>query len=451
LTKVRSTQEKRLKSQHIFLKALFLAIAGIFLATAVLARPRTSVKNITIREENPKGSKSALVLPYAFSTDSMGFTLGVGGGLKGYGQEQLLLGATAFGSLDRAVGLFLGMWDYSPSWAQRFFFSAQGMVGHYPKQRAYSASFFIPDTDRSGNNDSDKDNFAEESGYDNWTDFKLEYVFPLGSARKDGLFHYRLKGGLLQSAPVGGMVWNPMKSGVTTLLLRQYNRYRSFETDKGDIDATTHPVELAISYNNTDFPPNPSYGSSQYLGVTHDFGWLESPDPWTFVEFETSKYFSLGESNWAKQRVVALNFWSGDTPSWEENTNADGNIEVSYRPPFYEGATLGGFYRMRGYPIDRFNDRSVIYTAAEYRYTLNWNPIGKVSWLRFLQSDWLQLVGFVEGGRVANKYSLSELFSDWKVDCGFGLRAMFAGSVVRFGVGFSDETTSAWAMFGHPF
>ena len=440
-----------MKSQHIFLKALFLAIAGIFLATAVLARPRTSVKNITIREENPKGSKSALVLPYAFSTDSMGFTLGVGGGLKGYGQEQLLLGATAFGSLDRAVGLFLGMWDYSPSWAQRFFFSAQGMVGHYPKQRAYSASFFIPDTDRSGNNDSDKDNFAEESGYDNWTDFKLEYVFPLGSARKDGLFHYRLKGGLLQSAPVGGMVWNPMKSGVTTLLLRQYNRYRSFETDTGDIDATTHPVELAISYNNTDFPPNPSYDSSQYLGVTHDFGWLESPDSWTFVEFETSKYFSLGESNWAKQRVVALNFWTGDNPSWEENTNVDGNIEVSYRPPFYEGATLGGFYRMRGYPIDRFNDRSVIYTAAEYRYTLNWNPIGKVSWLRFLQSDWLQLVGFVEGGRVANKYSLSELFSDWKVDCGFGLRAMFGGAVVRFDVGFSDETTSAWVMFGHPF
>jgi len=106
---------------------------------------------------------------------------------------------------------------------------------------------------------------------------------------------------------------------------------------------------------------------------------------------------------------------------------------------------------MRGYPIDRFNDRSVIYTAAEYRYTLKWNPIGRVSWLRFLQSDWLQLVRFVEGGRVADEYSLSELFSDWKVDGGFGLRAMFAGAVVRFDIGFSDETTSVWAMFGHPF
>ena len=112
---------------------------------------------------------------------------------------------------------------------------------------------------------------------------------------------------------------------------------------------------------------------------------------------------------------------------------------------------MGGFYRMRGYPIDRFNDRSVIYTTAEYRYTLKWNPVAKVSWLRFLQCDWLQLVGFVEGGRVANDYKLSELFSDWKVDGGFGLRAMVAGGVVRFDLAFSDETTSVWAMFGHPF
>ena len=440
-----------MKSRQFYFMALFLTIAGIFLATAVFARPRTSVKNTTIREENPKGSKNALVLPYAFSTESMGFTMGVGGLLKGYGQEQLLLGATAFGSFDDAVGVFLGMWDYSPSWAQRFFLGAQGMAGHYPNQRAYAAPFYKPGTDRPGSNDSDKDDYDEESGYDNWTDFKLEYVLPLGSARRDGLFHYKLKGGMLQSAPVGGKVWNPVKSGVTNLLLRQFNRYRSFETDEGDIDATTHPVEFAISYNNTDFPPNPSYGSSQYLGVTHDFGWFESPDSWTFVEFEASKYFSLGESNWAKQRVIALNFWTGDTPSWEENTNADGNIEVSHRPPFYEGATLGGFYRMRGYPIDRFNDRSVIYTAAEYRYTLKWNPIGGISWLRFLQSDWLQLVGFVEGGRIANEYSLSELFSDWKVDGGLGLRAMFAGAVVRLDVGFSDEATSAWVMVGHPF
>jgi hypothetical protein len=437
--------------QRASIKVFFASIAGILLATAAIADPHNIVKNKTIREENPKGWKSALVLPYAFSTDSMGFTYGVGGMLKGYGQEQLLLGATAFSSSDDAVGLFLGMWDYRPPWTERFFFGAQGMVGHYPKNRAYAAPYYRTGTDRPGSNDSDKDDYAEESGYDNWTDFKLEYVLSIGAARHDALFSYQLKGGMLQSDPVGGSVWNPFKSGVTTLLIRQYNRYESFETDLGDIDATTHPVQLAITYNNTDFPPNPSYGSNLYVGVTHDFGWWESPDSWTFAEMEFSKYFSLGESDWAKQRVIALDFWTGDSPTWEEDTVANSIYEISHRPPFYEGATLGGFYRMRGYPIDRFNDQAVIYTAAEYRYTLKWNPLGQISWLKFLQSDWLQLVGFLEGGRVADAYQLSELLSDWKVDGGFGLRAMFAGAVVRLDAGFSDEGAAVWAMFGHPF
>lgn len=105
---------------------------------------------------------------------------------------------------------------------------------------------------------------------------------------------------------------------------------------------------------------------------------------------------------------------------------------------------------MRGYPIDRFNDRSVIYTVAEYRYTMDWNPIGNINWLRFLKSDWLQLVAFVEGGRVANDYG-SDLFKEWKVDGGVGIRAMFAGAVVRLDIGVSDESTSGWVMFGHPF
>lgn len=432
-------------------KALILVLTGIFLATTVHARPRTSVKNTLVREEKPGTTKNFLVLPYVFSSESMGFTLGLGGGLKGYGQEQLLLGATGFGSFEESVGFFLGMWDYRPSWMPRFFFSAQGMIAHYPKQRAYTKLIFDPDTPRPGSNDSDENQFGEDSGFDNWTDFQLEFVLPIGSAYNDILQHYKTEGGLLQSAPVGGEVWNPFKSGVTSLMLRQFNRYRSFELDQGDIDATTHPIELALSYNNTDFPANPSFGSSQYLSVTHDFGWLESPDSWTFIEFEASKYFSLGASDWAKQRIVALNFWTGHSPTWEENADANGDIVVTHRPPFYEGATLGGFYRMKGYPTDRFNDRSVIYTALEYRYTLNWNPLGNISWLKFLQSDWLQLVGTIEGGRVANEYDFSTLFKDWKINGGFGIRCMFAGAVVRLDIGFSDETTSAWVMFGQPF
>lgn len=426
-----------------------LGLASLLLTPTLQAKPNTSIKNTLTRAENPsEGTKNSLVLPYAFSSESMGLTLGIGGGAKGYGQDQMLLGATTFGSFDKVAALFLGMWDYRPSFSKRFFLSAQGMVGHYPENRAYTGGF-QQDRIRSGSNDSDMNDFVEDGGYDNWTDFKIEFVLPMGSSRDDSMQHYTLKNGLLQSAPVGGDSWNPMQHGVTTLLLRQYNRYRSFEFDNGKKAATVHPFQVAISYNNTDFPGNPSTGSEQYIGVTHDFGWLESNNEWTFIEFEASKYFSLGSSDWARQRIIALNLWTGDTPTWEEQTDADGSVTVTDRAPFYEGATLGGFYRMRAYPIDRFNDKSVIYTTAEYRYTLNWNPIANISWLNFLKSDWLQLVAFAEGGRVANDYG--DLFSDWKVDSGFGIRAMFSGAVVRFDVAISDETTTGWVMFGHPF
>jgi len=436
---------------HFSLAITAVVIIGVTAsATTVQARPKTSIKNTLDRVENVhKGTKISLILPYAFSSESLGLTLGVGGGLKGYGQEQLLFGGTVFGSFDEAVGIFAGMWDYRPSFAGRLFFSAQGMLGHYPQQRAYSAVSFKADTIRPGSNDSGENQYEEDSGYDNWSEFKLEYVLPIGSGRQNALQEYKIKGGELQSAPVGGKTWNPLESGVTILMLKQYNRYRNFEFEQGDAEATEHPFQLAISYTNTDYPTNPSTGSSQYLAVTQDFGWLESPNDWTFVEFEASKYFSLGSSDRAKQRIIALNMWTGETTSWQEQTDAEGNITVNNSPPFYDGAVLGGFYRMRAYPMNRFNDRSVIYTTAEYRYTLKWNPLGNISWLNFLKCDWIQLVGFVEGGRVANDYG--DLFQEWKMDGGVGFRALFSGAVVRLDVGVSDETTSAWVMIGHPF
>ena len=65
--------------------------------------------------------------------------------------------------------------------------------------------------------------------------------------------------------------------------------------------------------------------------------------------------------------------------------------------------------------------------------------------------DWWQMVGFVEGGRVANAYAFAELFRDWKVDAGVGIRAMMASAVVRFDWAMSDEGSSIRVMAGHPF
>lgn len=439
-----------MKRKYLHLYCLFFCCV-MFTCTTIQARPRATVKQQSIRAENPRADgEETLVLPYAFSSDALGTVVGVGGGAKGFYQEQLLFGGTVFGAVDdETYGIVLGAWDYKPPWTKRLFLTAVGSYGYYPKQRAYAKFGLRPEEVRPGSNDSDKDDYVEAGGENNWLDMKVEYVLPIGSARSRGMMTYNLKNGMLQQGATGGDTWNPMKSGVTTLVLRQYNQTESFETEFGEFERPIHPIEIGIGYNNTDYPPNPSTGSNQYLGIKQDFGWGEATTEWTFIEFETSKYFSFGETEKARQRVVALNFWTGDAPSWDEDVNSEGFVELEGNPPQYDGATLGGFYRMRAYPSRRFHDRSVVYTTAEYRYTPRWNPIGNISWLHWLKMDWWQFVGFAEGGRVANDYW--DLFEDWKIDVGGGIRAYMAGGVVRLDGAVSDEGATMWVMFGHPF
>lgn len=423
----------------------------------VMAQLPTSVKQSTIRSGNPEGGKELLIIPYAFSSETMGLTVGLGGIVKGYGQDQLSFAATIFAGSDDleqkddAIGIIGGMWDLRIPYTKRLFLTTTASAGYYPLKRAYSAPAFDPDVTRPGSNESTADQYIEVGGADNWADIRLEYVFPIGAAKKKAMMTYDLTDGLLTSDPTGGKAWNPLSSGVTNALFRMYNRYQEYELDPGDLQREIHPLQLAISYDNTDFPTNPSYGSRQFVGITNDFAMLESDETWTFWEFEATKFFSLGKTDRARQRVLAFNAWTGDSPTWNETTIDNGFTAVNNAPPYYEGATLGGFYRMRAYPFYRFNDRSVIYSSAEYRYTPDWNPIGETRWLKFLRMDWWQFVGFIEGGRVAREYSFSELTSDWKTDVGIGIRAMVAGGVVRFDAAASNEGTSFWFMVGHPF
>jgi hypothetical protein len=442
-----------MKKAAILLTAFLTVLLSAAFTTSCWAKPDASTKYSVTRAENPNTSKERLVLPYAFPSDSMGTTFGLGGFMKGYYQDQLLLAGTVFGSADDAYGFIGGLWDYRLPFTSRLYFSVLGSVAHYPRQRAYTEAPRRPSGDpppQAGTNDSDKDNYVQDEGDDNWYNLKFEYVLPIGSRKQSPTAEYRLENGILTSGASGGDSWNPLDSGISVLMVGQKARYQSYETDTLTYEGDTYPFRFAYLYNNTDFPINPSKGSYQYIAYHQDFSSGDAGD-WSFLEFEASKYFDLGSGRHARQRVVALNFWTGSSPSWTETVNEDGQVVVEDNPPFFEGANLGGFYRMKGYPNHRFNDRSVIYTTAEYRHTLKWNPVAGVSWLRWLQLDWFQLVGFVEGGRVAGDYDFNELFSDWKFDGGIGIRAMTAGAVVRFDMAASDEGATAWVMFGHPF
>lgn len=423
-------------------------------STTGMAKPKTSAKYSIIRSENLNKTKETLILPYTFASDSMGTTLGVGALAKGYFQDQLLISGTVFGSLDDARGFIAGLWDLRVPYTKRLFFTGYGSYGHFPRQKAYSSQQRPPSSSGApaGSNDSDKDDYIQTSGEDNWSVLRLEYVLPLGSMQHQARGRYHLTKGILTKGASGGDHWNPLTNGISVISFAQSNRYQNYESEKDNtLFGEVHPFQISYLYNNTDFPPNPSRGSSQWLSYTYDaFAETKSGD-WTFIEFEASKYFDLGPSSSARQRVLALNFWTGISPSWETETGIDGTQMVTNKPPFFEGARLGGFNRMRGYPNNRFNDRAVIYTAAEYRHTLKWNPLKDVSWLKWLKSDWIQIVGFTESGRVAGEYNDLGRLSDWKVDAGIGLRAMLAGAVVRLDIARSDEGTTAWVMFGHSF
>jgi hypothetical protein len=106
---------------------------------------------------------------------------------------------------------------------------------------------------------------------------------------------------------------------------------------------------------------------------------------------------------------------------------------------------------MRAFPSNRFNDQAVMYYSAEYRMTLRWNPIPRISFVVDAEVDWLQLVPFVEVGRVAPSWSLSELHEDMKWDVGIDLRGMIEMAVLRIGVAAGNEGAGMRAMVSHPF
>ncbi|GAM70404.1 hypothetical protein JCM19236_542 [Vibrio sp. JCM 19236] len=432
-------------------KAKLATLALATVSCAGMAATPVSIKYTINRAENVK-KNNAMVLPYFFSSDTMGFNLGIGGVVQGIGQDQMAMGATGWGGAE-SYGFSGGIWNYRPSFSNRTFFSIAGMYAYFPEQRAYTGNKSTPTPNGQplpGSSGSSQDQFIEGDGFSNWLDLKMEYVLPIGSRKSDPIIQYNLRGGLLTDAPTSTN-WNPLDNGTTILILRQFNRYQSYDDGSGKQSGDVNAVELGIQYDNTDFAPNPSMGSRQYLSYTFEGAWLTPEDNWDVWQLDLSKYTNIGESEWASQRIFAFNFWTAYSPSWNVKQVGNDSRIVEDAPAYNEGATLGGYKRMRGYDSNRFHDKASIYASAEYRYTLKYNPVRDVEWLRFLNLDWFQLVGFVEAGQVASEYDLKDLTSDMKYDAGVSLRALTAGLVVRADYAVSEEGSYMWFMINQPF
>ena len=422
-------------------------LAGMILLLGISASALADY--ITLDEKEVFGERRWGVIPYAFSTDSLGTGLGIGTFVGGVHQPQSSLGVTGF-LTDNDSWLVAGIlqnWRFDA--LDRWFFDIYLQFSHFTDQRFYdSHDRSAPDSP--GSNYSDKDDYLSGTSNDHHMEFTLRYVFPIGAGRDDPLTIFRTRRGMRISPPRGGHGWNPLETGKTVLGARYFYRYRDLkELDEEDVRvANTNGVELWLDYDNTDFLPNPTYGNRQTLTLMHDFGWFNSSNSWTNLELEASWYLNLGTSDWFRQQVLALNFWTSHTPTWDLDKETGA---VSNRPPPSFGSQLGGYDRLRGYPDGRFHDKSAVYYGAELRMMPQVNGLDRLPLLKYLEIDWWQVVGFAEAGRVAPEYSGELFHKDLKWDVGLSFRVMTFRVPVRLDWAFSDEGYSIWAMYGQPY
>lgn len=412
-----------------------------------------SSQEILLREGQTNASEGTFMVPFAFYSDSLGPAVGASIGNRGYLQPQASAFATVVGSAAGTVYGFLAVRDLEVPETERLFINGQLNVGRFSAIDLYTDG--NPDfagMERAGGSSSDPENYISGDGTDvkAWTLFGV--VLPIGSGLADPKSRLVLRDGLVVQGRDTG-VWNPLRNGYTLVGVKPFYRRQDVETeDAGDQTVITAGAEFLLHYENTDFHENPSRGSIQQLRYTRDWGGLDSSAPWETVDVSLTKYIPLAPGRSSRQRVLALNVWWIDTPSWNEADGEDGQ-EVFRRPPSFAGATLGGLDRMQGYPEGRFNDRSAVYYAAEYRHIPVWNPLRDAGWLnrRNARVQWLQYVAGVEVGRVADDFDVEDLHSDMKV-CGLvGLRFMVNSLVVRADVGITDEGGAVQMTIDQPF
>jgi len=420
-----------------------------FLIVSLLMLAASSVYGQGIRV-GPNGEFSAqtLSLPYAFYNDSFGFAVGYVHGVVGRPQKQATLLATAMaGTKGSAMGFLVGR-DLQMPRVERLFLDPVVSVGYFNDNDAYiNGNPDFPD-ERAGSNDSDKDNFVEGDGWDNFFRLKFKYLLPMGTGRDRIIASYKIKEGLLESGATGGTSLNPLKSGLSYLEMRPF--YRSQQIDGDDVDETTktNGLDFSVFWDNRDFYANPSRGFGLRGKLSRDFGWFNSSESWTNVEGEFDCYIPFEWGDWLRQGVIALDYWTSYSPTWDEQPGG----KIDNRPPAYTGSTLGGLWRMRGYPSQRFNDKAAVYYSAELRVIPRWNPFERWDWIqKYVGIRWLQFVPFAEIGRVAPSWNIETLHSDMKWCLGLGVRAWAKGIVARIDAAVSEEDFKIQMMIAQPF
>ena len=422
-----------------------LLIAFLLIASSLLI----NAQSITLKSDEVRLASEYNWIPYGFYTDSLGLTFGVGAGKTAWPQEQAsLIGTLAFGT--KGTYFFAGGGtDIRVPGFERLFVDIMFSSGYYVDATHYVNGNPDFTGERAGSNDSSQENFIEETLWDSWAELRFFYLLPMGDGADEIINTYKIDRGILASGATGGRSWNPLKSGRTYLRLTPAWRNKTLDLED-NVTGETLNLKVGIEYNNLDFPYNPTRGSKHELYYTYDFTGDDRVGGWEMYDFEYGKVFDLNSVPGVQQHVLVLDLWTAYVPTWETET-IDGVEVVTKSPPYYEGANLGGFYRMRAYEGNRFTDKAALFGSIEYRVIPEWQPLLDSKLFKYFELDWWQFALFAEAGRVAPEWKLDELTTDMKFDAGVSLRGMLMKSVFRLDLAVGEEGARVVAMYGQPF
>jgi hypothetical protein len=317
-------------TKHISITVLLLLTIAVMNANAV---------GIVVGTDG-KARSTKLNLPFAFYNETFGVAAGYVYGVTGWPQPQsTLLSTTIAGSTGSAMSFLIGK-DLQIPFTRRWFLDPVVSVGYFNDVESYANGNPDYAGERAGSNDSDKDNYIEGDGWDNFFRFKFKYLLPMGSGKDTIINTHKVAGGYLISGATGGDSMNPFKSGETFVELRPFYRSQQNEGEDVDAEVKTNGIDAGIYWDNRDFFANPKRGNSWRIKYSEDFGKFNSSGDWTTIQGEVDQYFELGEStltSWFSGRILALDAWTAYSPSWD--VQSDGSIDD--RPPTYTGATLG--------------------------------------------------------------------------------------------------------------
>lgn len=289
-------------------------------------------------------------------------------------------------------------------------------------ERWYVLSFSIPDTE-----------IRQGTAYPLSLDIKVEYdkllknyFYGIGpNTQEEDLTHFTFEKKELQVTL--GRGFTPHLVAEAAYVLRHIRYYkvekdRPFTETLRSVGGKFSPfITLAVRYDTSDSQIHPRKGFRVRLQDDLAAGFLGNRDArYNRVTLDARSYSRvLGENS-----VLAVRFLVQ-------------SISGS-RIPIFEMSALGGgsvLNAMRGYQMNRFQDKAKWLANAEFRF-----PV------------WKRLGGnvFVEAGSVGPSLSGLKVGKP-AVDIGWGLRYYLTDFVVRFDMGFSREGTGIYFNFGHVF